>query len=80
MDRLGRGSVLCNGPGAVGPELAAARPYWLGRQVAVIGEAPLLGAYAQALMLQGAPTERLYVDDVRPPGLAALARALRLAG
>lgn len=77
-DLLGDGAAITGA--LIGAELAAARPYWLGRQVAVIGDTPLLGAYAQALMLQGAPTERLHVDDVRPPGLAALARALRLAG
>lgn len=39
----------------IGAELAAARPYWLGQPVAVIGAAPLAGYYARALGLQGNP-------------------------
>ncbi|MGR3468099.1 MAG: 2-dehydro-3-deoxygalactonokinase [Shimia sp.] len=39
----------------IGAELAAARPYWLGRQVAVIGAAGLAEVYTKALALQGVP-------------------------
>lgn len=39
----------------LGAELAAARPYWLGQQVAVIG-GPLAPAYSAALELQGVPS------------------------
>lgn len=39
----------------IGAELAAARPYWLGQQIAVIGSAALARAYVDALGQQGAP-------------------------
>ena len=39
----------------IGAELAAARSYWLGQQIAVIGEGPLARTYAAALDTQGAP-------------------------
>ncbi|MEE4121149.1 MAG: 2-dehydro-3-deoxygalactonokinase, partial [Paracoccaceae bacterium] len=38
----------------VGMELAAARPYWLGQDVAIVGEGGGAHAYAQALHAQGA--------------------------
>ena len=37
----------------IGAELAAARPYWLGQDIALIGDAALLQHYAQALATQG---------------------------
>jgi 2-dehydro-3-deoxygalactonokinase len=37
----------------IGSELAAARPYWLGQQIAVIGAQPVAGYYRQALEVQG---------------------------
>ena len=37
----------------IGSELAAARPYWLGQQVAIIGADDLSQAYATALAAQG---------------------------
>jgi 2-dehydro-3-deoxygalactonokinase len=37
----------------IGSELAAARPYWLGQQVALIGEPDLCHTYATALQAQG---------------------------
>lgn len=40
----------------IGAELAAARPYWLGQQLAVIGNADSAEAYHRALSLQGAPS------------------------
>ena len=39
----------------IGAELAAARPYWLGQQVAVIGEGALSRIYGTALEAQGVP-------------------------
>ncbi|MEQ9257743.1 MAG: 2-dehydro-3-deoxygalactonokinase, partial [Roseovarius sp.] len=62
----------------MGAELAAARAYWLGQQVAVIG--PAQGAHATALALQGVPSTAHAPEDLIAPGLAALARALGLAG
>lgn len=41
----------------IGAELAAARPYWLGQSVALIGEEPLSGFYAKALATQGLEAE-----------------------
>ncbi len=37
----------------IGAELAAARPYWLGREVALIGAPALAAAYRDALALCG---------------------------
>lgn len=60
----------------VGAELAAARPYWLGQQVAVIGQdAP----QAAALMAQGVPVQEVSPQAMRAAGLAALADRLGLA-
>lgn len=56
----------------VGAELAAARPYWLGQQIVLIGEDALADAYADALATQGARPERLTAADAAQAGLAAL--------
>ena len=61
----------------VGAELAAARPYWLGQQVAVIGDR--LG-YAGALRAQGVPVEEAEAETLEPLGLQALGKRLGLAG
>lgn len=37
----------------IGSELAAARPYWLGQQVAILGAPKISGLYAEALAQQG---------------------------
>ncbi len=59
----------------VGAELAAARPYWLGQDIVLIGSEPLVSHYAQALALQGtAPREA----DARAMTLAGLAAARAL--
>lgn len=63
----------------IGAELAAARPYWLGQRVGVIGDGALAHVYAQALTIQGCPVEQASVEDVLAPGLAALGQALNLA-
>ncbi|OED50638.1 2-keto-3-deoxy-galactonokinase [Rhodobacteraceae bacterium (ex Bugula neritina AB1)] len=39
----------------LGAELAAARPYWLGQNLALVAEAPLQPLYAAALEAQGLP-------------------------
>ena len=41
----------------IGLELAGARPYWLGREVVIIGADRLAGHYANALSLQGTKLE-----------------------
>ena len=64
----------------LGAELAAARPYWLGQQVALIAPEDMAASYAPALAAQHIPAERHAPDDLLPEGLGALARALGLAG
>jgi 2-dehydro-3-deoxygalactonokinase len=55
----------------IGAELAAARPYWLGREIALIGAEHLSGLYATALSLQGAAAERADATAMTLAGLAA---------
>jgi 2-dehydro-3-deoxygalactonokinase len=59
----------------IGIELAAARPYWLGREVAVIGDATLAGRYRTALTAQGVEATVAPADRTTLAGLAA-ARAM----
>lgn len=59
----------------IGAELAAARPYWLGQRVALIG-APLLNdAYARALGAQGVGAETLDATACTLAGLSTLYRS-----
>ena len=60
----------------IGAELAAARAYWLGQQVAVIGDR--LG-YAGALRAQGVPVQEAEAEALEPLGLQALGQRLGLA-
>lgn len=60
----------------LGAELAAMRPYWLGQQVAVIGQGDMAASYASALQGQGVPVEMATPDDLMPGGLAALGENL----
>ena len=55
----------------IGAELAAARPYWLGQNIAVIGAARQAGIYARALALQGLAAEKADADRMVRKGLAA---------
>lgn len=55
----------------IGAELAAARPYWLGRDVAVIGSGPLSDAYVAALAAQGVPARAAPGEDLALKGLIA---------
>ena len=56
----------------IGAELAAARPYWLGRDIALVGARGLAERYARALSAQGiAPT----AHDAEALTLAGLAAA-----
>jgi 2-dehydro-3-deoxygalactonokinase len=63
----------------VGMELAAARPYWLGQDVAIVGAGGGADAYAQALQAQGVAPRTLDAEAVTLAGLAA-ARAGARAG
>lgn len=56
----------------IGTELAAAKPYWLGQRVTLIGAENLSAAYARALASQGVVAERLSATDCTLAGLASL--------
>jgi 2-dehydro-3-deoxygalactonokinase len=58
----------------IGAELAAARPFWLGQQVAVVGATTLSQIYADALASQGVPAT---VADGARMTLAGLQAAYR---
>lgn len=61
----------------IGAELAAARPYWLGQQVALIAaRATDASGYASALGAQGVPSTLHAPDTLLPDALAALGKAL----
>lgn len=61
----------------IGGELAAARPYWLGQHVALIGDDKLCKAYGDALGAQGLPVERTDADRMTLEGLKAAYAGLR---
>ncbi|MGB3315826.1 MAG: 2-dehydro-3-deoxygalactonokinase [Albidovulum sp.] len=60
----------------IGAELAAARPYWLGQQVAIIGAPGLSSAYEGALKAQGVSPELMAGNAAALAGLARLAAGL----
>ena len=55
----------------IGAELAAARPYWLGQKIVLIGAPKLSQHYAAALALQGAVTETADATQTTLAGLTA---------
>jgi len=55
----------------VGGELAAARPYWLGQQLAVISPPDITRPYQQALQLQGVPVTIANAERMTLAGLTA---------
>ncbi|MGH1411909.1 MAG: 2-dehydro-3-deoxygalactonokinase [Pelagimonas sp.] len=55
----------------IGMELTAARPYWLGRDVAVLGEDGIASAYTSALDAQGAMPRAISAEDITLRGLSA---------
>lgn len=55
----------------IGLELAGARPYWLGRDVALIGDGSLAAHYATALSAQGVPVRQTNVQEMTLSGLRA---------
>lgn len=76
LEGLGAGAARARLSGLLlGIELAAARPYWLGQDIALIGTANLSGHYAQALALQGVTATLAKADAMTVRGLVA-ARAL----
>lgn len=60
----------------IGAELAAAKPYWLGTRVLLIGAPALCGLYARALGPLGQTAERLTAENCTLAGLAMAARSL----
>lgn len=56
----------------IGTELAAAKPYWLGQRVTLIGAEKLSAAYARALGLQGVEAACLPATECTLAGLASL--------
>ena len=57
----------------LGAELAAARPYWLGQSVTLIGPDPATAPRATALSAQGVPVTQTDPDTLLIPAIAALA-------
>lgn len=55
----------------IGAELAAARPYWLGQNIVLIGAPKLAAHYAAALALQGASAETADATETTLAGLTA---------
>ncbi len=55
----------------IGVELAAAKPYWLGQQIALLGAPTLTRNYARALATQGAPLEEVDGNESALRGLTA---------
>jgi len=53
----------------IGMELAGARPYWLGRDIALIGEAEWTAHYAAALRSQGVPVHYYDAAEMALRGL-----------
>ena len=60
----------------IGLELAGAKPYWLGQNVAILGEGTLASAYAAALATLGVPATRIAADPATRAGLVAAWRNL----
>ncbi|WP_372610135.1 2-dehydro-3-deoxygalactonokinase [Aquicoccus sp.] len=56
----------------LGAEMAAARPYWLGQQVVVMGDETLAEGYAAVLEAQGVPVERVGRAAMEDAGRKAL--------
>ncbi len=61
----------------IGAELAATKPYWLGQNVAVIGEGTLAGHYVHALSLQGVQATRAQAERITVAGLTAAYQKLK---
>lgn len=60
----------------IGLELAAARPYWLGQDVVVLGDGEQAQGYVDALAAQGAMVRQSPAEDVTLSGLIAARAAM----
>lgn len=61
----------------IGAELAAAKPYWIGQQIAVIGAGALAKTYVDALAAQHAPAMLVQAEPITIAGLTAAYRRLK---
>ena len=61
----------------IGAELAAAKPYWLGQRIALLGAGKLNDLYGRALAAEGAMPEHVDVTRVTLTGLTAAYKALK---
>lgn len=61
----------------IGAELAAARPYWLGREVVIVGASGIASAYESALAAQGVAPRIVNAEDMTLNGLRAAYAELR---
>lgn len=61
----------------IGAELAAARPYWLGQNLAIIGADETTAAYASALTRQGVPATLADATRMTLAGLTAAHRLMK---
>lgn len=61
----------------IGAELAAAKPYWLGQQIAVIGHGGLSQLYIAALKTQAATATQVNAPAITLAGLAAAYQRLK---
>lgn len=57
----------------VGADLAAAKRWWLGQQIRVVGDGALAQAFVDALMTQGAPVMQIGREAATSRGLVSLA-------
>lgn len=55
----------------IGAELVAAKPYWLGQNIAVIGDGALSKKYVDALATQAAPATQVNASAITLAGLTA---------
>ncbi len=61
----------------IGMELAAARPYWLGQNIAVLGARGIANAYCGALQAQGVPVTLADAERMTLEGLKAARASLQ---
>ena len=61
----------------IGAELASAKPYWIGQQIAVIGAGVLAKTYVDALAAQHAPAMQVQAEPITIAGLTAAYRRLK---
>ncbi len=61
----------------IGAELASAKPYWLGREIAVIGAKAISGHYIHALKSQGASAFYAEADEMTRAGLYSVLQTLK---